>query len=269
MRDTSRPLPFVQGARAVFDLSLEGMVWTRRTLLMGLLVGFPVLAAAGYRVWLAARPAVPLPPAADLYAVAVAIYWIRNVLPLAALFFATALVADEVEGRTLTYLLTRPLTRPSIFAGKFAAYLVTTLSLALPSTVATFFVLLSARGWDAVGPAVGDLFRDLGVVALALVAYGAFFALLGVLLKRPVIPGLLFLYGWELLANLPGYLPRFTLTAWLRSLVHHRPAEEGLAGLFQQVLPAGPGLVVLLAVSALFLAAAALIFSSREYVLEQ
>ena len=119
----------------------------------------------------------------------------------------------------------------------------TTLSLALPAGVLTFFILLSARGFSGIPPAIGDLLRDLGVMALALVAYGAFFALLGVLLKRPVIPGLMFLYGWELMANLPGYLPRFTLTAWLRSLIHHRPAQEGLAGLFQQVLPvrAGPG----------------------------
>jgi hypothetical protein len=78
-----------------------------------------------------------------------------------------------------------------------------------------------------------------------------------------------FLYGWELLANLPGYLPRFTLTAWLRSLIRHRPAEEGLSGLFQQVLPADQALLVLLAVSALLLGAAAWIFSRREYVLEQ
>ena len=49
-------------------------------------------------------------------------------LPLAALFYATSLVADEVEGRTLTYLLTRPITRASILAGKFAAYLATTLT---------------------------------------------------------------------------------------------------------------------------------------------
>lgn len=269
MRDPSRPLPFAQGARAVLDLSLEGMVWTRRTLLMGLLVWFPVVVAVVYRVVVATRPSAQLPPAADIYAVIVAIYWIRNVLPLTALFFATALVADEVEGRTLTYLLTRPLTRASIFAGKFAAYLATTLALALPSVVVTYFVLLSASGWAAVGPSVGDLFRDVGVAALALVAYGALFALLGVLLKRPVIPGLLFLYGWELMANLPGYLPRFTLTAWLRSLVHHRPAEEGLAGLFQQVLPVAQGLAVLLVASAAFLAACAWIFSRREYVLEQ
>ena len=180
----------------------------------------------------------------------VAVYWVRNVLPLAALFYATSLVADEVEGRTLTYLLTRPLTRASIFAGKFAAYLATTFTLALPAAVVTFFVLMTRPAAPALGPAAADLLRDLGVMLLALVAYGALFALLGVLLKRPVIPGLLFLYGWELLANLPGYLPRLTLTAWLRSLIHHRPAEEGIAGLFQQVLPADQALVVLLGVVA-------------------
>jgi len=257
------------GARSVFDLSLVWMLWSRRALLMGILVGLPALVAVAYRVVLATQPTARMPPGPDIYAVIVAVYWIRNVLPLTALFFATALVADEVEGRTLTYLLTRPLTRASVFAGKFAAYLGTTLALALPSVVFTYFVLMSARGWGAVGPTVGDLFRDVGVGALTLVAYGALFALLGVLLKRPVIPGLLFLYGWELMANLPGYLPRFTLTAWLRSLVHHRPAEEGLAGLFQQVLPVGQGLAVLVVASAAFLAAAAWIFSTREYVLEQ
>ena len=41
-------------------------------------------------------------------------------------------------------------------------------------------------------------------MALGLVVYGAFFTLLGVVLRRPVIPGLLFLFVWELVANLPG-----------------------------------------------------------------
>jgi len=268
MRDLTRPVGFARAARAVFDLSLESMVWSRRSLFMALLLGLPVVFAVLYRVVLLTR----MPPevtAFDLYGMVVAYYWVRNVLPLAALFYGSALVAEEVEGRTITYLFSRPVARGAILAGKFAAYLATTLALALPSVVLTYFVLLSARGWAAVGPSAGDLFRDLGVTALTLVAYGAFFALLGVLLKRPVIPGLLFLYGWELLANLPGYLPRFTLTAWLRSLIHHRPAEEGLAGLFQQVLPAGQGVVVLVGVSAVFLVAAAWIFSTREYVLDQ
>ena len=269
MRDTTRPLPFLPAARAVFDQSLESMVWSRRSLMMALLVGLPVILAIVYRVILAMDVPTRAVPPLDLYAIVVAVYWIRNVLPLVALFHATSLVADEVEGKTLNYLLTRPVTRPSILFGKFAAYLATTLGIALPSVVLTFFILVTARGWGGVGASVPDLFRDLGVVLLTLLAYGAFFTLLGVMLRRPVIPGLLFLFGWELLANLPGYLPRFTLTAWLRSLIHHRPAQEGLAELFGQVLPTGLSLVVLLVSTAVFLAAAAWVFSQKEYVLDQ
>ena len=268
-RDTSQALPFRRAARVVFEMSLEATIWTKRSLLMAVLVALPVAFALLYRVVLAARWNVQPVTPYDLYAVVVALYWIRNVLPLAALFYATALIADEVEGRTLTYLVTRPLTRESIFAGKFAAYLVSTLCVALPAGVLTFFLLLSARGFFAVGPAVVDLFRDLSVMALTLLVYGALFALLGVVLKRPVIPGLVFLYGWELVANLPGYLPRLTLTAWLRSLISHRPAQEGLAGLFQQVLPATDAVPVLLVATALFLYAGARTFSVREYVLDQ
>jgi ABC-type transport system involved in multi-copper enzyme maturation permease subunit len=269
-RDTSRPLPFRASARAVFELALEGMALSRRSLLMALLAALPIALALAYRAFLASGSGVPAITPRDLYAFVVVWYWIRNVLPLMALFHATSLIADEVEGRTLGYLTTRPLRREAVFAGKFAAYLATVLATALPAVVLTFFTLVSARGGvSAVAAAVPDLFRDLAVVALTLVAYGALFALLGVLLKRPVITALGILYGWELLANLPGYLPRFTLTAWLRSLVSHRPAEEGLAGWFQQVLPAWQALPVLLLASAAFLWAAAWIFARREYVLDQ
>lgn len=269
MRDTSQPLPFLRAARVVFDLSLESMIWSRRSLLMALLVGLPAILALVYRAILAAELPTRAVPPLDLYAIIVAVFWVRNVLPLMALFHATSLIADEVDGRTLTYLLTRPLTRPAIFAGKFAAYLATSLAITLPAAVLTFFLLATARGWSGLGASVPDLFRDLGVMALTLLAYGAFFALLGVLLRRPVIPGLLFLFGWELLANLPGYLPRVTLTAWLRSLIHHRPAQEGLAGLFGQVQPAGLSLAVLVVSTSLFLIAGAWLFSEREYVLDQ
>ena len=267
-RDTSRPVPFSHAARAVFDLALEGMVWSRRTLVVAVFVGLPVVFAIVYRAFLAAH----LPPRMtpfDLYGLVVVFYYLRNVLPLAAPFYASALIADEVEGKTLTYLLTRPVRREAILAGKFAAYVATTLSLALPAVVVTFFILLVAPGRAGLGAAVPDLLRDLGVLALTLLAYGALFTLLGVLLKRPMIPGLLFLFIWELLANLPGYLPRFTPTAYLRSLVRHRPAEEGISEIFGQVLPAALCLEVLAGAVIVSLAAAAWIFSTRQYVMDQ
>ena len=266
-RDTSRPVPFFSAAKAVFDLTLEGMVWSRRSLLMVALLCGPALLSLVFRFFNDRLP--PRVGAFDFYGVVVAFYYVRNALPLAALFYATALIADEVEGKTITYLLTRPIQRVAVLAGKFVAYLVTTLALALPALVATFFLLNTIRGWSGIGALVPELFRDMGVVILTLVVYGAFFTLMGVLLRRPVIPGLLFLFVWELLANAPGYLPRFTITAYLRSLIHHRPPDEGLAEIFAQVLPTALCLEAVGAMIVVFLAGAAWIFSQREYVLDQ
>jgi ABC-2 type transport system permease protein len=268
VRDVARPLPLLAGTRGVFGLALEGMLWSRRSLLMACLVALPIVFGVLYRGALAAR----LPARVtgfDLYGVIVTFYFVRNVLPLAALFYATALVADEVEARTITFLLTRPLRRASVLLGKFAAYTATTWSLALPPLVASFFLLAGAHGGQGLAARVPDLFRDLGVCALALLSYGALFTLAGVVLRRPVIPGLLFLFVWELVANLPGYMPRLTLTAYLRSLVRHRPADEGFAEMFGQILPAPLCLAVLAGVTAVSLGAAVWIFSRREYVLDQ
>lgn len=262
------PVPFARAAKAVFDLSLEGMLASRRSLVMAILLGLPVLFAVIYRLALAtALPAQVTP--FDLYGVIVAFYYVRNVIPLTALFHGSSLIAEEVEGKTLTYLFSRPVTRPAILLGKFAAYLVASVALALPGLVITYALLLTTDGWSGLGRGLPDLWRDAGVVVLALAVYGALFTLLGVLLKRPTIPGLLFLFGWELLANLPGYMPRLTITAYLRSLTRHRPPDEGLAQLFGQVLPAADCLLALGAVFTVCLVATIRIFSRREYVLSQ
>jgi ABC-2 type transport system permease protein len=267
-RDTSRPVPVLAGTRAVFGLSFERLFWSRRSLLMGTLLCLPVAFGLLYRLVLVAK----LPPRLsgfDLYGSVVALYYLRNVVPLAALFYGTALVTDEVEERTITYLFTRPIRRASILLGKFAAYLATTLCLVLPATAVCYLLLTTTSGLPGASAHGTTLVRDLFALAMGLVVYGALFTCAGVVLKRPMIPGLLFLFVWELVANLPGYLPRLTITAWLRSLVTHRPAEEGLAQLFVQTQPAALSLVVLVALSAALLALGVRIFSRREYVLDQ
>ena len=264
-----RPLPLLRAGRVVFDLALEAMVWTRRTLVMGVLVGLPALFAVVYRLVLAARGDSGAPAPLDVYGHIVSLYEVRNVLPIVALFYGSSLVADEVEGRTITYLLTRPIRRSAILSGKFAAYLVTTVTLALPAVLVSFLALMTAPGGPGLAAAAGGLFGDLGTVCLTLLSYGTLFVLLGVLLRRPVIPGLLFLFGWELVANLPGYMPRLTITGYLRSLLRYQPVEEGLFPSVAEILPWTTCVEVLLVSSAVFLAAALWVFSRREYVLEQ
>jgi ABC-type transport system involved in multi-copper enzyme maturation permease subunit len=261
------PVPFAAGTRSVFLLTLDGMVWSARSVILALLLGLPLLLALVFRFGLAAGWRLPT-TGFDVYALLVARYDVGVVLPLCALFFASALIADEVDGKTLTYLLTRPVPRGAILLGKFLAYLVSTLVYVWPITVLTFFLLATDR--PGVGGRIPTLFQDLGVTALALLAYGALFALLGVLVRWPVIPGLLFVFVWENVAYLPGHLPKLTVTAPLRSLLEHQPGEEGLGQFLAfNSLSVGVSLASLAVITVGALALAFWIFGRREYVIEQ
>jgi ABC-2 type transport system permease protein len=203
----------------------------------------------------------------ELYGIVVALYFVRNLLPLVALLFGSALISDSVDSKTLTYFLTRPISRLSIFLGEFLAYLVTVLTLTVPCVVLTYLVLCVGTPQGA-GFGAPDLVQDLAACALTLFTYGGVFALLGVSFKRPLIPGLLFLFVWEgFVANLPGDAPNYTLSAYARSLIRHRPEEEGLAQLFSKFFPLGESVLVLGISGVVCLALAIWIFSRREYVI--
>jgi ABC-2 type transport system permease protein len=268
MRDTSRTIPFGSAVGAGFALSMAGFVRNRRNLVAAALLGLPVLLALFYRL-MAARFPAGLGGAMDVYGQIVALYLVRQAVPLAALFLASALVADEVEGKTITFLLTRPVRREALLIGKFGAYLAGAAILALPSVLLAFVILASSEGFASVGAHSLGMLRDLLVVVLGLAVYGALFTFLGVLLRRPVVPGLAILFVWETLANVPGWLPRLTISAWLRSLVPYTIPVEGLEALFGRALPVGTSVVVLLILTTLFASAAAFLFGRREYVLSQ
>ena len=76
-RDVTRPLPFWAAVRGVFGLSLEGMVWSRRSLFMAMLLGLPVVLAAVYRGIVAAEIPTML-GGVDLYGHVVAVFYVRK-----------------------------------------------------------------------------------------------------------------------------------------------------------------------------------------------
>ena len=120
-----------------------------------------------------------------------------------------------------------------------------------------------------------SLVIDLGVLALGLAAYGALFALVGAALKRPLVVGLVFVFGWEQVALvMPGYLKRFTFAYYLQALVPHAMPTGDTVSLLQGAVFREPpsvavsiGVLVLAIVASLALAAR--VVEQREYVLEQ
>ena len=267
---------FLSSSLRVFELSLGEMLWSRRTIFMALLLSAPVILALVSRI-VQAMGVAPLRVngvrvgGAGIFGMMIWVLYIRFTIPMLGVFYGTSLIADEVDDKTLTYLFTRPVQRGAVLMGKYFAYLVCTILVVLPSVVIVYFLIVP---FGEVAASFRLLLIDLGIMALGLAAYGALFALVGTVLKRPLVVGLVFAFGWEQFAMLmPGYLRRFTLAQYLQGLVPHAMPADSVASLVQAVFTESPTattclfwLTVIIGVS-LFLGRRAI--ERREYVLEQ
>jgi ABC-type transport system involved in multi-copper enzyme maturation permease subunit len=267
---------FARAALRVFELSLGQMLWSRRTIFMALVVAAPVLLAIVARI-VEGTGIAPIRingarvGGAGIFGMIIWLLYLRFIVPVLGVFYGTALIADEVDDKTITYLFTRPIPRGAVLLGKYLAYLVCTLFVVLPSVMIVYFLLVP---FGEIAGSFGALMMDLGILGLGLACYGALFALVGAMFRRPLVIGLVFVFGWEQLALLlPGYLRQFTLAHYLQALVPHAmPANETLS-LFQAVFRDVPSTPVslfwlfLALIAALTLAAR--MVARREYVLEQ
>jgi len=268
---------FFTGARRIFSLSIGEMLWSRRTIFMALVVGSPVLVALVARIVQSAGIAPLRVNGVQVDAVSMfgAIIWILFlwfIVPVLGVFYGTSLIADEVDDKTITYLFTRPVRRGAVVVGKYMAYLLCTTLVVLPSVMIVYFLMVPFRQIPA---SFISLVIDLGVLGLGLAAYGALFALIGAAVRRPLVVGLVFVFGWELVTLvMPGYLKRFTLAYYLQTLVPHAMPTGDTVSLLQGAVFREPpsvavsiGVLVLAIVASLALAAR--VVEQREYVLEQ
>ena len=199
--------------------------------------------------------------------------YIRFIIPVLGVFYGTALIADEVDDKTITYLFTRPIQRSAVLLGKYLAYLVCTTLLVLPSVMLVFFLIVPTAG-GSIAQAFPALVADLGMLVAGLAAYGAVFALVGTRLKRPLVVGLVFAFGWEPAVLLfPGYLKRLTVAYYMQALVKHEMPQDSAVSMLLQVFHEVPSVWVSLACLAVIVAVtlwlAGRAVEQREYVLEQ
>jgi ABC-type transport system involved in multi-copper enzyme maturation permease subunit len=267
---------YLTSAVRVFELSLGEMLWSRRTIFMALVMVAPVLLALVSRI-VQTMGMAPLRVngvrvgSAGIFGMMIWILFIRFTVPILGVFYGTSLVADEIDDKTITYLFTRPVQRGAILLGKYLSYLVCTVLVVLPSVMLVYFLVVPVA---EIGGTFRLLLMDLGIMALGLAAYGALFALVGAVLKRPLVVGLVFAFGWEQLALLmPGYLHRFTLAFYLQGLVPHAMPSDGVVSILQAIVKETPTvgtcLVWLAVISALALFLGCRAIERREYVLEQ
>jgi hypothetical protein len=114
------------------------------------------------------------------------------VLPLAGLFLGVAVLGDEIEGRTITYLFTRPQSRAVVFLARYAG--VVAVSSCLLVAAAGVAVWL----YEARAPVTGQqIAGTAGLAVLGFLVYAAFFAMLRLYVKRALFVGFILTFILE------------------------------------------------------------------------
>lgn len=270
-------LSFLSATLRVCDISIGQLLWSRRTVFMALAAGGPVLLALIFRGldlfgMSALRVNGVRVGGPVMFGGMIWLLYLRFVVPVLGAFYGTALITDEVEDRTITYLFTRPIARGSIVVGKYLAYLACTSLVVLPCVMAVY-LLITPIGGGSIGETFPSLLKDLGLLALGLAVYGAVFAFIGARIPRPLVAGLMLVFGWEQVALLvPGYLRQFTVAFYLQSLVPHAmPADDtvtAIQSLFAEPPPASSSIAWLFGILAVSLWLASRSLETREYILE-
>jgi ABC-type transport system involved in multi-copper enzyme maturation permease subunit len=192
---------------------------------------------------------------------------LQVVLPLLSLLGGSAVIAEELENRTLTYVFTRPVPRAALFLGRTLATLAWT-ALGLALMLGGMLLVVRLSGAEPVSPGVaGPLLR---AYVLGAAAYTAIFAALGTWTRHPMIVGAAYTFAIEgFLANLPGQNASLTVQHWLRSFVLASGSETafGAAEFVGGDASAAQALTRLLVILGVTLVAGSLIVSRRQYVL--
>ena len=208
---------------------------------------------------------IPAATHAERYASVSSILCFR-ILALASAIFTTAIVSQEVEGRTIVYLLTRPVPRWQLLLTRYVASVLVVTGLGLVCLLLTSY---GAFG----GAANGLLFHDVLAMFVGALAYGALFLLVSLMLNRSIIYCLLFAFGWETsIPNMPGDLYHLSIYSYLQGIAQHPVTEQSRAlsliegGTNANAISAAAGFVSLACLIAGCLALASWWFTHFEYV---
>ena len=165
----------------LIDVTLRGLLGRRRTLLLVLLAGLPVLIALLIRIS-GGRP--------DADRVLDTLV-VRTVMPLVALIIGTAAIGSEIEDGTAVYLMIKPIQRWKIALAKGLVAAGLTAALVVPAVVLTGFLLGSRTdaGTAIVGFSVACLVGGS--------AYAIAFMALSIFTSRALLLGLAYTLIWE------------------------------------------------------------------------
>jgi hypothetical protein len=242
-----RPLPWTLWLRqieAIFLFEVKKNFLGRRSILiylLALLPLFPLLVLAIFQ-----------PPGnewrdfnrySEIYAMLYNGLILRTVVFFGCAWIFMNLFRGEIVDRSLHYYFLSAVRREVLVVGKYVSGLVTASVLFTFTTVVGMLLLYLPRFYAqslryfVEGKGLTQLLTYAGITILACIGYGAFFLVVGLFVRNPIIPALL-LYGWEWINFLlPPLLKKVSVIHYLNSLTPV-PISEGPFAVVAEPTPA-------------------------------
>jgi ABC-2 type transport system permease protein len=189
---------------------------------------------------------------------------VYRIVALAAAMFTVSVVSQEIEQKTIVYMVTRTVPR---------SVMVVSRSLAAVAAVAlTSWVSLVAVALVMLGPGFvteGMFWKDALIMLLGATAYTSLFVFITLLINRAMIAILLFTFVWEsFVPYLKGDMYLISINTYMAALADHSTNPRALVATATDtsVITAWIAWVVLLAVSAVLLWTNGWWFSKFQYL---
>ncbi len=214
--------------------SIREMSRRRRLFSLGAISLLPVMVVLAIRIWF---PNEGITAQMQLASLSFEVF-IPFLIPIAAMAVGIPAIGEQIDDGTIVFTWTRPIKRRAIFLGRLLAAQVVATSLMSLSLMLCFMIMVSEGfsiiNWD---------FLKLYLLTFMIIAVGAFtysavFATMGTFFKKPVLPAILFAFGWEnLVTNIPARVQEMGLRFHLQNLID-RPATvpDDLPGILGAIL---------------------------------
>lgn len=224
--------------------------------LMVILVMFFISAVMGYT---AAQDGQRLEEGGDL----LDIFVISFFLPLMSMIFGSSLIRDEIEDKSITNVLTAPISRTKMFLGYYFSIVIVSVFAVWLILTSGFLTYFSISGFDTEAL---NIYLSMGVlVALGTVVYSSLFILVSVLMEKSLYFGLFYVFIWEgFVGSLPGNIKLVSIRHYLRS-IGKGMMEYGSIAKYGDASGAGASLQVLLILTAALLIVGIVLFRKKEF----
>jgi len=158
--------------------------------------------------------------AMDFFMGLIVILYLQMIVLYVCFLYASALITSEVDDRTITYLISRPIRKLEIVVYKYFGYIISLFIIfAIPASI-NYGILASDMGSSGITDNLDFLLFSLGGMLVGIILWGAFFIFLASIFRNPLMPGFLICIFWEsLIANIGTNVSKLTVTFQIRTFI--------------------------------------------------